>query len=145
MDRNNGSDTGNRNADGTFAQGNSGRPPGARHKITRAVEELLEGEAGKISRKAVELALEGDTTALRLCLERIAPPRKDAPVSFAMPSINNASEAADAAASVLSAVTEGEITPLEGAAVMGLVENYRRVLETTEIESRLAKLEASKQ
>jgi hypothetical protein len=29
------------------------------------------------------MALEGDTTALRLCLERIAPPRKDAPVCFA--------------------------------------------------------------
>jgi len=32
----------------------------------------LEGEAEALTRKAVELALEGDVTALRLCLDRIA-------------------------------------------------------------------------
>ena len=42
---------------------------------------LLDGEAEALTRKAVDLALEGDTTALRLCLERIAPPQRDAHVS----------------------------------------------------------------
>ena len=65
---------------GKFAPGNPGKPQGARHKVTKAVEELLHGEADGLTRKAIALALEGDTTALRLCLERIAPPRKDAPV-----------------------------------------------------------------
>ena len=41
------------------------------------------GIAGR--QRAVELALAGDTNALRLCLDRLAPPRKDAPVQFAMP------------------------------------------------------------
>ena len=40
--RNNGTNTDGRNSDGTFAEGNPGRPKGARHKITRAVEDLLE-------------------------------------------------------------------------------------------------------
>ena len=51
----------------------AGRPKGARNKTTMAVEALLEGEAQALTRKALELALAGDTTALRLCLERIAP------------------------------------------------------------------------
>ena len=140
--RNSGNVADGRNADGTFAHGNPGRPKGTRLKVTRAVEELLEGEAEKISRKAIDLALEGDTTALRLCLERIAPPKKDAPVEFDLPPISNASEAASAAAAILSAVSDGEITPLEGVAVMGLVENYRRVLETSEFEQRITALEA---
>lgn len=140
-DRNNGQKTG-RNADGTFAQGNPGRPRGSRHKASLAVEELLDGEAEGLTRKAVEMALEGDTTALRLCLERIAPARKDTPVQFDMPPVGSAQEAAEAAQAVLAAVSAGEITPSEGAAVMALVEQYRRTLELTEMEARLSELEA---
>lgn len=129
---------------GKFASGNPGRPKGARHKVTRAVEELLEGQSEAITQKAIDKALEGDATALRLCLERIAPARKDPPVRFDLPAINDASEAAQAAQAVLQAVSEGNITPLEGAAVMGLVESYRRTLETTELETRIEALETKK-
>ncbi|KAA9010712.1 hypothetical protein F3S47_02655 [Histidinibacterium aquaticum] len=142
-DRNNGSTTDRRNPDGTFAPGNPGRPAGARHRTTRAVEELLEGEAEGLTRKAVELALEGDTTALRLCLERIAPAKKDAPVQFDLPPMTNAQEASEAASAVLRAVSEGELTPVEAASVMALVEGYRKTLELTELERRIAALEGS--
>lgn len=128
---------------GKFAPGNPGKPRGARHKATRAVETLLEGEAEALTAKAVEKAMEGDTTALRLCLERIAPARKDAPVQFDLPRMETAEDAAGAAQAVLSAVSGGDITPLEGASVMGLVETFRRTLELTDIEARLKRLEAS--
>ncbi|CUH45423.1 DUF5681 domain-containing protein [Ruegeria atlantica] len=144
QNRKNGKTTGERNPDGTFATGNSGRPRGARHKVTRAVEELLEGQSEAITQKAVEMALEGDTTALRLCLERVAPAGKDSPVNFDLPHIKSAQAASEAAQAVLQAVSHGEVTPLEGATVMGLVEQYRRVLETTELERRIAALEATK-
>ncbi len=130
-----------RNTDGTFAPGNPGKPKGARHKATRAVLALLDGEAEALSRQAVTMALDGDATGLRLCLERIAPPRKDAPVPFALPPMQSARDAAQAARAVLAAVAEGELTPTEGAHVMGLVETYRRTLETTELEARVAALE----
>ncbi len=93
---------------------------------------------------AIDKALEGDTTALRLCLERIAPARKDAPIQFELPVMSNASEAAVAAQAVLKAVSVGEVTPLEGATVMGLLEQYRRTLEASEFEKRLEALEAKK-
>jgi len=68
---------------GQFKPGQSGnprgKPKGARHKATLAALELLDGEAEALTRKAVDLALEGDTTALRLCLERIAPPARMRP------------------------------------------------------------------
>ena len=130
-----------RNSDGTFGPGNPGKPKGARHRITRAAAALLDGRAEEITEKAVALALEGDTTALRLCLERIVPPRKDAPITFTLPPMQSARDAAGAAASVLQAVAEGEITPAEGAQLMALVESYRRTLETTDIEERLTALE----
>ena len=133
-----------RNTDGTFGPGNPGKPKGARHKATQAALALLDGEAEALTRQAVTMALGGDTTALRLCLERIAPPRKDAPVNFPLPAMQSAADAAKAAGAVLAAVAEGELTPTEGAHIMSLVETYRRTLETSELETRLAALEGVK-
>src|SRR3954465_1902841 len=70
-----------------FRKGEGGRPPGARNKATLAVEALLNGEAEKLSRKAVDVALTGDVGALRLCLERLCPPRRDRTVALTMPPI----------------------------------------------------------
>jgi len=133
-----------RDTAGRFAPGNPGKPRGARHKATQAALALLNGEAGALTRKAVEMALAGDTTALRLCLERIAPPRRDAPVQFTLPGMETARDAAKAAGAVLEAVAAGELTPTEGAHLMALVETYRRTLETTELEARVAALEHGK-
>jgi len=130
-----------RNTDGTFGPGNPGKPQGTRHKATMAALALLDGEAEALTRQAVTMALAGDTTALRLCLERIAPPRRDAPVTFDLPPMETARDAASAAGAVLAAVAIGDLTPTEGAHVMGLIETYRRTLETTELEARLAALE----
>jgi hypothetical protein len=135
--------TGNngRNTDGTFAPGNPGKPKGTRHKATKAALALLDGEAEALTRQAVTMALGGDATALRLCLERIAPPKRDAPVQFDLPRMDTARDAATAAGAVLEAVALGELTPTEGAHIMALVETYRRTLETTELEARVAALE----
>jgi len=131
-----------RNTDGTFGPGNPGKPQGARHKATLAAFALLDGQAEALTQKAVETALAGDTAALRLCLERIAPPRKDAPVTFALPPMTTAADAAKGAAAVLAAVAIGDLTPTEGAHVMGLIETYRRTLETCDLEARVVALEA---
>ena len=42
---------------------------------------------------------------------------------------------------MLAAVADGNLTPLEAAQVMGLIEGYRKLLESTEFEERLTKLE----
>lgn len=130
-----------RNTDGTFARGNAGRPKGARNKKTVAIAALLEGQSEELTQTAISKALEGDSTALRLCLDRIAPAPKDVAVSFAMPRMNNALDAAKAAGSVLNAVSDGELTPIEATRVMSLIDSYRRVLELTDIEHRLQALE----
>ena len=43
---------------------------------------------------------------------------------------------------VLSAVSDGTLTPIEGTRVMGLIDSYRRTLELTDIEHRLKALES---
>ncbi|MDU8925891.1 hypothetical protein RXV86_00680 [Alisedimentitalea sp. MJ-SS2] len=126
---------------GKFARGNPGKPRGARNTATKAVEGLLQGEAESLTRKAIDLALEGDTVALRLCLERIAPRRKDTAVQFELPPMECAQDAAEAAQAVLQAVSDGDLTPIEASTVMSLIEQYRRTLEVTEFEMRIQALE----
>ena len=121
-----------------------GCPTGSRHKSTIAAQALLDGESEALTRKAVELALEGDLVALRLCLERIVPPRKDSPIRMALPPMETASDIPGAMASVLAAVAAGELSPSEGTAVAGMVELQRRALETSELEQRVAALEKTK-
>lgn len=130
-----------RNTAGQFSAGNSGRPKGSRNKATIAIESLLQGQAEALTQTAVTKALEGDSVALRLCIERIAPAPKDQPVSFNLSKMCNALDASEAARSVLTAVSDGELTPIEATRVLGLIDSYRRTLELTEIEQRLQALE----
>ena len=130
-----------RNTAGKFTSGNSGRPKGARNKKALAIESLLEGQAEALTQTAISKALDGDSIALRLCMERIAPAPKDNTVSFTLPQISSAFDASQAAGSVLTAVSEGNLTPIEATRVMGLIDCYRRTLELTEIEERLQVLE----
>jgi hypothetical protein len=121
----------------------NGRPKGSRNAATLALESLLDGEAEALTRKAVELALAGDIAALRLCLDRILPPRKDRPVSFEMPPINNAVDARAASAALLAAVASGALTPSEASEVGKLIDAYVKAIELTEVLARLDKLEAA--
>jgi hypothetical protein len=106
-----------------------------------AAQALLDGESEALTRKAVELALKGDLTALRLCLERIVPPRKDSPVKVTLPPMESSADLPSVTAAVLAAVAAGQLTPSEAAALAGLVETHRRAIETAELSERISKLE----
>ena len=135
-----------RKTDGTFAPGNAlgGRTPGSRHKVTLAIEALLEGQHEALTQKAIDKALEGDGMALRLCLDRLAPARKDAPISFALPPIVTAGDTVTASAALLDAVAGGDVTPDEAGRVMALLTAHKALVETGDLEMRIAALEAKR-
>ena len=89
----------------------NGRPKGTRNVAIIAMEAMLDGESEALTRKAIKLAKAGDMTAIRLCLERILPPRKDRPVLFLLPPIRSAKDALSALSALLTAVSAGELTP----------------------------------
>jgi len=119
-----------------------GRPKGARNAATVAAEALLDGEAEALTRKCVELAKEGDTVALRLCLERILPARKSRSVAFDLPDLHQAADLVPAFAAVVQAMASGTIAPDEAMTVAGVLEMKRKAIETVDIERRLAAIEA---
>jgi ribosomal protein L17 len=119
----------------------SGKPKGARNKTTVAMEKLLDDDAATITSKAIELAKNGDLTALRLCLERIIPPRKDRPVNFDMPEIKTPSDALVAATAIMRAVAGGDLTPSEAAELSKTIDSFVRVAETADLAERIKRLE----
>ena len=80
----------------SFEKGRPGNPssrrPGSRHKVTLAAAALLAGEAEALTRTAVELALAGEPTAMRLCIERLLPPCRERTVMFSLPPIESISD-----------------------------------------------------
>ena len=128
-----------------FKPGQSGNPrgkaKGTRHKTTLAMQALLEGEGEALTRKAVELALAGDTVALRMCMDRLFPPRKDAAVTFALPKLETAADAVKASAALVEAVAAGELTPSEAGELSKLMEGFTRTADLHDIQARLERLE----
>ena len=118
-----------------FQLGNPGRPKGARHRTTLAMQALLEGEGEALTRKAVEMALAGDGPALRLCMDRLLPALRERPLTVDLPPLTSLKDAVAASAALLQAVAGGEITP-------GEARELGRLIEVHEIETRLAALEA---
>jgi hypothetical protein len=87
------------------------------------------------------VALGGDTTALRLCIDRIIPPRRERLIEFALPPLKKAEDAATAMAAIMAAVAGGELSLGEAESVGKLVELFVRSLEAGEFERRIRALE----
>jgi len=124
-----------------FERGNPGRPKGSCNKATLIAQATLDGEAGAMARKAVELALSGDLQALKLCLDRLLPPRRERTVRFDLPPVTSAASAGEAAAALLAAASRGELTLGEANLMLQLVDGYCRTIVASDFELRLSKLE----
>ena len=135
-----------------FQKGQSGNPngraKGSRNRATMLVEQIFDEKLFGVDRKAdaiiskvIERAVNGDTACIRLCFDRFAPSRKDRPVYFALPKMQEVKDAVHASAVIVDAVAAGELTPSEATDLGKLVESYTRALQGAEFEERLSKLE----
>jgi hypothetical protein len=88
------------------------------------------------------MALGGDTVALRLCLERILPPRRERSAHFALPELRSPADAAAAIAAIAAAVADGDLTPSEAGELAKLVDTYVRTPEASDFDRRLRAVEA---
>lgn len=136
------SSTTGRTVGGQFAPGNPGRPRGARHKTTLAVEALLEGEAEALTRKAVSLAKKGDTTALRLCLERLAPVRRGRTMDIpGLPAVQTIADVPGAITFVLASVADGTITSDEANDFTAILDRFSKATEVNDLAERVRAME----
>jgi hypothetical protein len=123
----------------------NGRPKGARNHITRAVEGLINDQAEELAAKAIEKALAGDSSLLRVLLSRIMPAQPARTVELELPSVETAADAPAAVAVVLNACSRGEISPAEAREVVALITTQVRIIEAADFEARLSALERDQQ
>ena len=93
----------------------------------------------------IQAARGGDTTAIRMVLERVAPLSRNRPVQFDMPAIETAADLGEAMGAILQAAADGELAPDEVVSIASLIETRRRTIETIELEARIAALEQKDQ
>jgi hypothetical protein len=119
----------------------AGRPRGSRNKATLRMQELLEQEAEQLVDKVVKMALAGNIAAIRLCLDRLVPMRRNELLLYQMPSMQKAADAVSAMARITSAAVAGDVTPDEAAKLAKVISHYVNTLEATDFEDRLSQLE----
>ena len=115
-----------------------GRPKGTKDRRVQ-YRDLLEPHATNLMCKAVDLAMEGDTTALRLCLDRICPviKAKDEPVLID----GLKGPLAEQGEQIIGAMSKGQITPSEASIAIQTLAVQARITEITDLEQRVKILE----
>ena len=126
---------------GRWKAGESGNPKG-RPKGSGQVAQLRAAIAAQVPAlldKLMRQALEGDTSAARLLLERAIAPLKaqEAPQALALPD----GTLTDQGRAVLRSVASGELAPGQGAALLGAIGQLCRVAEVDELTRRIEALE----
>ena len=119
----------------------SGRPVGSRNKASIAVENLFLDEQERLSRKCIKLAMRGNMQALKLCIERICPVRRDSPINVNLPRVKTVEDSVKLTTSLIDKVTSGELTPSQGELLSRLIEKHVKVMQLTDLEARLQLLE----
>jgi hypothetical protein len=133
--------------DSLFQKGNTfgrGRPQGSRNKTTIALQKILDGHGESITKKCALLALQGNPMALRLCMERLIPPRKEHPVKLKLARVTTAAETSEAVSDVLQAVVEGQLLPSEAETITTILDVKRRAIETHEHDKRIDVIESQR-
>jgi len=90
---------------------------------------------------AVGMAKQGDTAALKLCLDRLMPPIREERLHVSVPPISGPDDFPVVQASILASVADGTLLPSEGQALASLVDAQRRAHETTAMAKQLADIQ----
>lgn len=128
---------------GKFQLGQSGNPagrrPGSKDRRTE-LRELLQAHAPSLVTKAVELALEGDRAALRMCMDRLVSPLRATSSESSAFALGNDS-LSEQAKRVTAALADGSLSADQANALMSLLAAQARILETSELARRIEALE----
>jgi Family of unknown function (DUF5681) len=107
----------------------AGRPPGSLNKKTLAVESAMAERAEEIVNNVMDRAMDGQGTAMRLCMDRLAPTGRNRPLVIDLPVIKTPEDAEAAVAVVTAELAAGNLSISEASALMSLIDRMVRLAE----------------
>ena len=132
-----------RDLTGRWIKGQSGNPKGRNPGISdwrTKYREALETAAPEIINSIISAALQGDSTAQRICMERLIPPLKATDSSVTLPLSGGLGEQGRV---VLQSIADGELTPSEAESVFRSLSAQAKITEISELEKRIEALETA--
>lgn len=114
----------------------AGKPKGAKDKRTE-LRSLFEQHKEKLIQVVIDKAKAGDTTALRICLDRLVAPIRGNPVKIE----NFSGTLEERGEAVMRAIASASISAEDGAALMSMLQAQARLVEATTLDERIAALE----
>lgn len=127
-----------------FQPGNAfgkGRPRGSRNKVNPRAKELFLEFSEPIAKKCLKMALEGDTKAMQMCLDRAVPVRREQRVEIGSLPMATAADIVKASEIVTQKAARGQIGLEQAATFAGMLELRRRAIETHDLAPRIFALE----
>ena len=125
---------------GKFAKGFSGNPSGRPKQQSVLIREELNKHSADIIKKVLDLALlDNDTAALKMILDRIAPPLKptSAPIEFEL----DGGSLTEKANQILFATSQGKLSTESAGTLISALGNIARITELDELIKRVEALE----
>ncbi len=115
----------------------TGRPKGSKDKRTE-LRELLNPHAPALVNKLIELALSGDSSALKCCMDKLIPSirARDEAVSIRLNG-----DLTEKGNQLLNALASGKVTPSEGSQIMTMLAGQSRLTIADDLERRIESLE----
>jgi hypothetical protein len=131
-----------RKNNGQFAPGNKegGRKEGSKNNATLVLEKLLDGNSERIFSKVIEMAVEGDPGAMKICAERLVPPKKERRVPYNIGEFKDINKAPELMVAATNALLQAEITESQAHALCSLLEQCRKSHEMRDVTQRLDQL-----
>lgn len=127
----------------TFIKGISGNPKGRTPGQTPGAKlrKAIEARSDDILNAVIEAATNGDMTACKMLLDRFCPSLKPITQLISLPVNESLS---GQGTEILNAIVTGKIAPDIGTQLLTALSSQAKIIEFTDLESRIAALESAK-
>ena len=118
-----------------------GKPKGAKDKRT-AYRELFENDSEDLIKKVIELAKAGDTTCLKMCIDRIVSPYRARDQVITLDDISGT--LTEKGEKIIEAMGNGELSPSDTASMLTALAAQVKIVEVDKLIKRIEKLEKAR-